>query len=142
MTELEEKEVYPKCGNVGSFSRDMTSPRVCKCGHTWDALEKFRFSKLRQEIEKASLEIVKSRQYRGARESDYRAWLCDYVESNFVPKSDYEKLKAQLERAEEVIEHYKSYCVPQWVDVPGMNGMRGVQEIWLAREYFKEKESK
>lgn len=127
MTELEVKEVCPKCGNVDfAFSRDMTSPRVCKCGHTWDALEKFRFSKLRQEIEKASLEIVKSRQYRGARESDYRAWLCDYVESNFVPKSDYEKLKAQLEKAEAALEWFNKRYI----------GEEGI----YAREYFKEKE--
>ena len=61
-------------------------------------------------------------------------------DGDYVKFEDYQKLKAQLEMAEEVLEHYKSYCVPQWVEVPGMNGMRGVQEIWLAREYFKEKE--
>ena len=114
MTELEVKEICPKCGNVDfAFSRDMTSPRVCKCGHTWDALEKFRFSKLRQEIEKASLEIVKSRQYRGARESDYRAWLCDYVESNFVPKSDYEKLQAQLELLKKLAKDHDQLIQPE-----------------------------
>lgn len=37
----EVKEVCPKCGNVDfAILRDMTSRRVCKCSHTWDAPEK------------------------------------------------------------------------------------------------------
>ena len=37
----EQKEICPKCGSVDfGILRDMTSRRVCKCGHGWDAPEK------------------------------------------------------------------------------------------------------
>ena len=83
-----------------------------------------------------------------AGENDYRAWLCDYVESNFVPKSDYEKLKAQLERAESQKHDLIQYCMKH----------EQFQFMWAAtilsiifecdfrdsynqaRQYFKEKE--
>ena len=82
-------------------------------------LKRYEFSEMHKKLNKAHLEIVKRRQYRGARETDVVAWLADYVEQNFVPK-------AQLERAEKVIQHY--------VDLFG--DRYGGKE---AREYFKEK---
>lgn len=34
----EQKELCPSCGNVDfAILRDMTSRRVCKCNHSWDA---------------------------------------------------------------------------------------------------------
>lgn len=43
-------------------------------------------SKLRQELDAAHLEIIKRRDYRGARESDVVGWLAEYVETNYVAK--------------------------------------------------------
>lgn len=64
-------------------------------------VKEFEFSEMRKRFEEASIEIIKSRQYRGARESDYREWLSNYAEENFVPKSDYEKLKEEVNRLHE-----------------------------------------
>lgn len=57
---------------------------------------KFTFSKIRQLLNKAHLEIVKRREYRGARESDVLEWLSEYVENNFTHKSVVEAVKSEM----------------------------------------------
>lgn len=48
----EVKEICPKCGSAAfGIVRDMTSRRVCKCGHGWAAPE-VRVHELTKEIER------------------------------------------------------------------------------------------
>lgn len=114
-------------------------------------VKRYEFSEMRKKLNEAHLEIVKRRQYRGARESDVVAWLADYVEQNFVPK-------AQLERAEEVIKFYSDsdnweHKSPSQADYVVVLDDSGTGEFQLnhmtdddrvggrrAREYFKKKE--
>lgn len=47
----EQKELCPSCGNVDfAILRDMTSRRVCKCGHSWDAPEKNNSKELSKDL--------------------------------------------------------------------------------------------
>ena len=81
---------------------------------------KHEFSEMRKNLEAAHFEIIKRREYRGARESDVVAWLAEYVEQNFVPKE-------QLSRAEDALKFYADN---------GFDEAGGKH----AREYFKAKE--
>jgi hypothetical protein len=62
-------------------------------------MSKYEFSEMRKKLNEAHLDIIKKREYRGARESDVVAWLAEYVENNFVPKKE-------LQEAEKVIKFY------------------------------------
>lgn len=61
------------------------------------------------------------------------AHMKEHPAGEYVLHSDYEKLKAQLERAEAVINFYSQF--DKHTEEYGENGD-------TAREYFKEKESK
>lgn len=59
------------------------------------------------------------------------SYMTERLDGDYVLHSDYEKLKAQLERAEKVIKFY--FAFDNHTEEYGENGD-------AAREYFKEKE--
>lgn len=61
-------------------------------------IKKFEFSEMRKQMNAAHSEIIKSRQYRGARESDVVGWLADYVEANFIPKKEHQLVMDSVAR--------------------------------------------
>lgn len=84
----EQKEVCPKCGSVDfGILRDMTSRRVCKCGHGWDAPEKkdTGYKRLKRESE------------------EYFAKWGEYMKRAHTAEAKVEELKFKLEKAEKVI---------------------------------------
>ena len=99
-------------------------------------LKRYEFSEMRKKLNEAHLEIVKRRQYRGARETDVVAWLADYVEQNFVPKAQLEKAEAVLSLIAAPGCNYKSFeteTTERLIECI-------VADTDFAREYFKEKE--
>lgn len=63
----------------------------------------FQFSEMRKKLNEAHLEIIKRREYRGAREQDVVAWLAEYVEKEFVPKTERDELKGKLEKLKQLL---------------------------------------
>lgn len=61
-------------------------------------MSNFEYSEMRKELNKAHLEIIKRREYRGARETDVITWLADYVEQNFISKNNFEELQKENEK--------------------------------------------
>ena len=63
-----------------------------------EMMKRYEFSEMRKKLNEAHLEIVKRRQYRGARETDVVAWLADYVEQNFISKNNFKELQKENEK--------------------------------------------
>lgn len=69
-------------------------------------MSNFEYSEMRKKLNKAHSEIIHSRQYRGARESDVVSWLADYVENNFIATSAYQALQKENEELKKERDRY------------------------------------
>lgn len=68
------------------------------------------YSELRMQLNQAHLEIIKKREYRGAREADVVKWLADYVGANFISKHDHGTRIRELEiKSQGHFEQYQHY---------------------------------
>lgn len=109
-----------------------------------EMMKRYEFSEMRKKLNEAHLEIIKRRQYRGARETDVVAWLADYVEQNFVPKAQLERAEEALNKAISSAEFFSRHAdcrKDSWAcKCEFCKNTTATKELREAREYFKEKE--
>ena len=138
----EQKEICPKCGSVDfGILRDMTSRRVCKCGHGWDAPEK-KYISPHLLVHKELWNQVSERYDKLKSDYDALKQLSDAFYLKQVQlENQNEDIKAKLEKAESVISFYANkrhwdYTRIQMVEDMEMHGF-GNLGGFKAREYMK-----
>lgn len=74
-----------------------------------EELKTFEFTKFRKEMNAAYTEIIKRRDYKGARIDDILVWLADYCENRITQlEKENADLKSDLDDAKEQVEYQKS----------------------------------
>ena len=106
----EQKEICPKCGSVDfGILRDMTSRRVCKCGHGWDAPEK-KYISPHLLVHKELWNQVSERYDKLKSDYDALKQLNDAFYLKQVQlENQNEDIKAKLEKAVEALKEISKY---------------------------------